>query len=86
MHCRGSVKIGTQSATSCLLRLHIKRSVKDSTQQDCIVFLFVQKSEAVKSVKKDFVKNTTEAPAEEYEYEYYDDEEEESKESEESEE
>ena len=40
----------------------------------------------MKSVKKDFVKNTTEAPAEEYEYEYYDDEEEESKESEESEE
>ena len=52
-------------------------------QQDFIVFFLVQKSEAVMSVKKDFVKNTTEAPSEEYEYEYYDDEEEKSEKSEE---
>ena len=31
----------------------------------------------MKSVQDDFVKNTTEATVEEYEYEYYDDEEEE---------
>ena len=70
-------------------KLSLKTTYQEvSTRQhhgcyDFIFFLLVQKSEAVNSVKKEWVRNTTEAPAEEYEYEYYDDEEEESEVSEE---